>query len=68
MFSHSSTEKHSEEFQNHFSQIFDVDSSKSSSAALFIHEDDELFIETIILLMFYKIWKTHSLVLDEETD
>ncbi len=61
-----------EEFRNHFSQISDVDSSKSrtksSSAALFIHEDDESFAETIILLMFYEIWKTWSLVLDEETD
>ncbi len=41
---------------------------KSSSAALFIHEDDESFIEMIIFFMFYKIWKTWSLVLDEETD
>jgi len=55
MFSHSSTEKHSEEFQNHFSQIFDADLSKSSSAASFIHENDESFIETIISFMFYKI-------------
>ncbi len=61
-----------EEFRNHFSQTSDVDSSKSrtksSSAALFIHEDDESFAEMIILLMFYEIWKTWSLVLDEETD
>jgi len=28
---------------------------KSSSAASFIHEDDESFVEMIILLMFYKI-------------
>jgi len=28
---------------------------KSSSAASFIHEDDESFAETIILLMFYEI-------------
>ncbi len=59
MFSYSFTEKHSEEFQNHFSQIFDADSSKSqtksSSAASFIHEDDELFAEIIILLVFYEI-------------
>ncbi len=41
---------------------------KSSSAASFIHEDDESFAETIILLMFYEIWKTWSLVLNEETD
>jgi len=55
MLSCSSTAKHSEEFQNHFSQISDADSSKSSSAALFIHEDDESFIEMIISLMFYEI-------------
>jgi len=28
---------------------------KSSSAASFIYEDDESFVETIILLMFYEI-------------
>jgi len=59
MFSCSSTEKHFEEFRNRFSQISDADSSKSrtksSSAASFIHEDDESFIKTIILLMFYEI-------------
>ncbi len=72
MSSHSLTEEHFEEFQNRFSQISDADSSKSrtksSSAASFIHEDDESFAETIILLVFYEIWKTRSLVLDEETD
>ncbi len=68
MFSCSSTEEHSEEFQNRFSQISDVDSSKSSSAASFIHEDDESFTEMIILLMFYEIWKAWSLALDKETD
>jgi len=55
MFSHSFTEERFEEFQNRFSQISDADSSKSSSAASFIHEDDESFAETIILLMFYEI-------------
>jgi len=59
MFSHSFTEEHFKEFQNHFFQIFDADSSKSrtksSSAASFIHEDDELFAEMIILFMFYEI-------------
>ncbi len=59
MFSHSSTEEHSERFRTYFSQIFDADSlksqTKSSSAASFIHEDDESFAETIILLVFYKI-------------
>jgi len=72
MSSHSSTEECFEEFQNRFSQISDVDSSKSrtksSSAASFIHEDDESFAEMIILLVFYEIWKTRSLALDEETD
>jgi len=72
MFSHSSTEKHFKEFRNRFSQISDADSlkswTKSSSAASFIHEDDKSFAEMIISLMFYEIWKTWSLVLDEETD
>ncbi len=72
MFSHLSTEERSEEFRNRFSQIFDADSwksrTKSSSAASFIHEDDESFTETIILFMFYEIWKARSLVLDKETD
>ncbi len=66
--SHSSTEERSEEFRNRFSQISDADLTKSSSAASFIHEDDESFAETVILLVFYEIWKTWSLVLDEETD
>ena len=72
IFSHLSTEKHFKEFRNHFSQIFNADSlkswMKSLSAASFIHEDDESFAETIIFFVFYKIWKTQSLVLDEETD
>jgi len=68
MFSHSFTEECSEEFQNHFFQISDADSSKLSSAASFIHKDDKSFIETVISLMFYEIWKTRSLALDEETD
>ncbi len=72
MSSHSSIEERFEEFRNRFSQISDADSlksrTKSSSAASFIHEDDESFAETIILLMFYEIWKAWSLVLDEETD
>jgi len=59
MSSYSFIEERSEEFQNRFSQIFDADSSKSrtksSSAASFIHEDDKLFTETIILFMFYEI-------------
>jgi len=72
MSSRSLTEERFEEFQNRFSQISDADSSKSrtksSSAASFIHKDDESFAETIILFVFYEIWKTRSLALDEETD
>ena len=68
MSSHSSIEKCFKEFQNRFSQISDADSMKSLSVALFIHENDESFAETIILLMFYEIWKTWSLALDEKTD
>ncbi len=72
MSSRSFTEEHFEEFRNCFSQTSDADSSKSrtksSSAASFIHEDDESFAETIISLVFYEIWKTWSLALDEETD
>jgi len=59
MFNYSFTEKCFEEFQNHFSQISDADSlklrTKLSSAASFIHEDNELFAEMIILFMFYEI-------------
>jgi len=59
MLSRSPTEKNFEEFRNRFSQISDADSSKSrtesSSAASFIHEDDESFAETIISLVFYEI-------------
>ena len=68
MLSHSFTEEHFEEFRNRFFQISDADSSKSSSVASFIQKDDESFIEMIILLMFYEIWKAWSLALDEETD
>ncbi len=72
MSSRPSTEERFEEFRNRFSQTSDADSSKSrtksSSAASFIHEDDESFAETIILLVFYETWKARSLVLDEETD
>ncbi len=68
MSSRSPTEERSEEFWTRFSQTSDTDSSKSSSAASFLHEDDESFAETIILLVFYEIWKARSLVLDKETD
>ncbi len=70
MLSHSFIKEHSEKFQTHFSQIFDADSlksrTKSSSAASFIHENDKSFVETIIFLVFYEIWKAQNLVLDEE--
>ncbi len=72
MFSHLFIKEHFEKFWNHFYQISDVDSlksrTKSSSAASFIHEDDESFTEMIILFVFYEIWKAQSLVLDKETD
>ena len=72
MSSRSFTEERFEKFRTRFSQISDADSSKSrtesSSAASFIHEDDESFAETIIFLVFYEIWKAWSLVLDKETD
>ncbi len=68
MSSHLFIEECSEEFQNRFSQISDADSSKSLSAASFLHEDDESFAEMIIFFIFYRIWKTWSLVLNKETD
>ncbi len=72
MSSRSFTEERSKKFRTRFSQISDADSSKSrtksSSAASFIHEDDESFAETIIFFVFYEIWKAWSLVLDKETD
>jgi len=59
MSSYSFIEERFEEFRNHFSQTFDADflklRTKSSSAASFIHEDDESFAEMIKLLMFYEI-------------
>jgi len=55
MLSRSFTKECFKEFQNRFSQTSDADSSKSSSAASFIHEDDESFVEKIILFMFYEI-------------
>jgi len=55
MFSRSFTKEYFEEFRNRFSQISDADSLKSSSAASFIHKDDESFTEMIISLVFYEI-------------
>jgi len=37
------------EFQSHFSQTFETDSLKLSSAESFINEDNESFAETVIL-------------------
>ena len=72
MSSRSLIEERFEEFWNRFSQTSDAGSSKprtkSSSAASFIHEDDESFAETVIFFVFYEIWKARSLALDEETD
>jgi len=48
MSSRSPTEERFEEFRNRFSQTSDADSSKLSSAELFISEDDESFAETVI--------------------
>jgi len=45
----SSIEERFKEFQSHFSQISETDSSKLSSAESFINEDDESFVETVIL-------------------
>jgi len=59
MSSRSLTEERFEGFRNRFSQTPDADSSEprteSSSAASFIHEDDESFAETVISLVFYEI-------------
>jgi len=41
--------KRFKEFQNHFFQISETDSSKLSSAESFINEDDKSFAETVIL-------------------
>jgi len=41
--------EHFKEFQSRFSQIFETNSSKLSSAESFINEDDESFAETVIL-------------------
>ncbi len=68
MFSRSFTEECFKEFQNRFSQIFDADSSKFSSAESFISEDVESFIETVILSVSIENWKTWCMILDRETD
>ncbi len=57
-----------EEFQSHFSQTSETDSSKLFSAESFINEDDESFAETVILSVSIKNWKTRCMILDRETD
>jgi len=49
MSKHSSIKEHFKEFQSHFSQISETDSLKLSSAESFISEDNESFVETVIL-------------------
>ncbi len=57
-----------EEFQSHFSQISETDSSKLSSAESFINEDDESFAETVISSVSIENWKTWCMILNRETD
>jgi len=45
----SSIKERFKEFQSHFSQTSETDSSKFSSAESFINEDDKSFAETVIL-------------------
>jgi len=68
MSSRSFTEERFEEFRNRFSQIFDANSSKLSSAESFISEDDESFAETVILSVSIENWKARCMILDRETD
>jgi len=42
-------EERFKEFQSHFSQTSETDSSKLFSAESFINEDDKSFTETVIL-------------------
>jgi len=49
MSKHSFIEERFKEFRSRFSQIFDADSLKLSSAESFISEDNESFAETVIL-------------------
>ncbi len=66
--SRSPTEERFEGFRTRFSQTSDTSSSKPSSAASFLHEDDESFAETVIPSVSYETWKARSLALDKETD
>jgi len=47
----SSIEECFEEFRSRFSQISETDSSKLSSAELFINKDDKSFAETVIFFV-----------------
>jgi len=49
MSKHSFTKEYFKEFQSHFSQTSETNSSKLSSVESFIHEDDKSFAETVIL-------------------
>ncbi len=68
MSKHSSIEECFKEFQSHFSQTSETDSSKFSSVESFINEDDESFIEIVILSVSIENWKTWCMTLDRETD
>ncbi len=58
MSKHSFIKEHFKEFQSHFSQISETDSSKLSSAESFINEDNKSFAETVILFVSIENWKT----------
>ncbi len=64
----SSIEECFEEFRSRFSQISETDSSKLSSAELFINKDDKSFAETVIFFVSIENWKTRCMTLDRETD
>ncbi len=66
MSKHSSIKEHFKEFQSHFSQISETDSLKLSSAESFISEDNESFVETVILSVSIENWKTRCMILDRE--
>ncbi len=68
MLKHSSIKERFEEFQSCFSQIFETDSLKLSSAKSFINEDDKSFAETVILSVSIENWKTRCMILNRETD
>ncbi len=68
MSKHSFTKEYFKEFQSHFSQTSETNSSKLSSVESFIHEDDKSFAETVILSVSIENWKTWCMILDRETD